>query len=240
MKVGKKEKSKMADVRELAAKIDHTILAAGACAADVDKVVGEARSHGFASVCVNPIWVKRVRKGLKGSSVLTCAVVGFPLGANVVAVKAGEAARAVVDGAQEIDLVVGLHGLLAGDYKGVAKEIGVVVEAGRFVDKSVVVKVIVESALLMEGVNAEAGEARIKGACWAVREAKADFIKTSTGFHPAGGASVEAVELMKKHGEGLKVKASGGIRTLADAQKMLKAGADRLGCSAGVGILGEV
>ncbi|MHC4994858.1 MAG: deoxyribose-phosphate aldolase [Planctomycetota bacterium] len=229
----------MMSASELAAKIDHTILASGALPADVDRVVSEAIEHGFASVCVNPIYVRRVRERLVGSGVLTCAVAGFPLGANTASIKAAEAAAVVSDGAQEVDVVANLAFLLTRDLDAARAELAEVVGAvrGGGGEEEVVVKVIVESSLLMDGVGADEAESRIATACGAVREAGADFVKTSTGFHPSGGATIEAVSLMRKHANGLRVKASGGIRTLADAQGMLKAGADRLGCSAGVAIV---
>jgi deoxyribose-phosphate aldolase len=232
----------MMDASELAAKIDHTILAAEATAADVDRVVEEAIEYGFASVCVNPVYVRRVRERLAGSGVLTCAVVGFPLGANMASCKGAEAATAVANGAQEVDVVAHLPYLLAGDFEAARAELAEVVRAVREGggEEDVVVKVIVESSLLMADVSEDEAEARIEMACGVVREAGADFIKTSTGFHPTGGATVEAVALMRQHGGGLRVKASGGIHKLADAQVMLDVGADRLGCSAGVGIVKEL
>ncbi len=227
----------MLDPNTIASRIDHTILKAEATVAQVDEKVAEAITHKFASVCVNPIFVPHVHARLRGSGVKTCCVVGFPLGANFAAIKAGEAAMAVSRGAEEIDMVSHLPYLLAGDLDSARAEIMEVVYAARQVRKEVIVKVIVESAALAEGVSAEVYEQRIATACRAVREAGADFIKTSTGFHPAGGATVATIQLMRKHGTGLRIKASGGIKTAADAHAMFEAGAHRLGCSAGVTII---
>lgn len=228
----------MMDMKDIAARIDHTLLKAEATEAEVDAVVAEARAHGFASVCVHPVYIHRVKRGLEGSGVKACAVIGFPLGSNTAAIKAMEAGDAVERGADEIDIVAHLPGLLAVDISAVRDELEEVVGVARRVRGDVVVKVIVESALLMKDVSEVEADRRIAGACEAVRAAGCDFIKTSTGFHAAGGATERAVTLMKRHAGGLKVKASGGIRTLDDALNMLRAGADRLGCSAGVAIVG--
>lgn len=222
---------------QLASCIDHTILSAQAAAADVDRVCQEALTHGFASVCVNGVFLPRVVKALAGSSVKACAVAGFPLGAMKPTVKAIEATSLAKDGAQEIDFVAHLPYLLAKDRAAAVQDFLSVTSNVRSVSRDIVVKVIIESAALMAGVDAAEGEARVATACVAAAEAGCDFVKTSTGFHPAGGASVDAVSWMRKHAPHLKVKASGGIRTRADAMKMLGAGADRLGCSAGVAIV---
>lgn len=221
----------------LAGRIDHTILKAEATPFQVQMLIEEARTHGFASVCVNGVFTKFVARQLADSAVKTCAVVGFPLGANKATIKAIEAVSAAKDGADEIDFVAHIPYLLAGDLAAIKTEFTEIVRGARSANPHVVIKVIVESAVLLDGVDAKTGEDRIALACQAARESGCDFIKTSTGFHPAGGASVQAVTLMKKHSGGLYVKASGGIRTAADAQKMLDAGADRLGCSASVAII---
>lgn len=226
---------------QLAARIDHTLLKPEARPADIDRLTAEALEHGFASVCVNPVFAQRAAQALAGSKVKTCCVAGFPLGAGKPTVKAIEATAACKDGAREIDFVAHLPALLARDEQAAVIAFRELVAAVRGVSREVVVKVIVESAALMAGVSGDEGEARIAVACRAAVASGCDFIKTSTGFHPAGGATVEAVRLMKRHAEaaggGLKVKASGGIRTYDDATAMLKAGADRLGCSAGVAIV---
>jgi len=221
---------------QLAAKIDHTILKPEATGEEVDKVVAEAIQYRFASVCVAPIWVSRVARQLSGTGVLTCTVTSFPHGTAKPTLKAIEASSSVKDGAQEIDVVAHLPHLARHDFEAVKAELTEVVRACRSVRSDVVVKVIVESAYLLS-LGSEVGEKAIATACRAVRESGCDFIKTSTGFHPAGGANVSAVALMKKYGDGISIKASGGIRDLPTAMSMLSAGADRLGLSASVTIL---
>jgi len=217
--------------------IDHTNLKPEATGADIHRLVAEATEHGFASVCVNGIYVADVAKALADAPVKTCGVVGFPLGAMKATHKAIEATGLVKDGADEIDVVAHLPYLVRKDIAATKAQLLEVVKAVRSVNTQVVVKVIVESALLMKDVDEAEAEARIAAGCQAVRETGCDFIKTSTGFHPAGGATVDAVRLMKKHSQGIYVKAAGGIRNAEDAQRMLDAGADRLGCSAGVAIV---
>jgi deoxyribose-phosphate aldolase len=224
---------------ELARRIDHTILRPEATAPEVHKVVTEAIRNQFASVCIAPAWVAKVVVMLKGSGVPCCTVIGFPHGTSKPTVKAIEATTTVKDGAEEIDVVAFLPFLLNLDVDAAKAELMEIVRAARAVRAQTVVKVIVESAVLMK-LGPEKAERAIELACRAVRESGCDFIKTSTGFHPAGGASVEAVRLMKKYGDGIKVKASGGIRDLATARTMLDAGADRLGLSASVSILEEL
>lgn len=221
----------------LASIIDHTILTAQATADDVIRLCDEAIAHGFASVCVNGMFVPMTREKLAGSGVKTCAVAGFPLGAMKPMVKAIEATSLVKDGAEEIDFVAHLPTLLACDAEAARLEYAELAKAARAVLPSVVIKVIIESAALMMDADDVLAEKRIVSACEAAQAAGIDFVKTSTGFHPAGGATVQAVKLMKKHAGPMKVKASGGIRTRDDAQAMIDAGADRLGCSAGVQIL---
>ncbi len=219
----------------LAGKIDHTLLAAEADRRDIHRLVAEATQYNFASVCVHGLFVADVAKALHGSPIKTCAVVGFPLGANKPTIKAIEATAAVKDGAQEIDFVAHLPYLLKQDAASAKAEFLEIIKAARAVSPAVVVKVIIESALLLQ--DPAHGEGRIACACQAAIESGCDFVKTSTGFHPAGGATVEAVRLMKKHSGGLYIKAAGGIRTREQALAMLDAGADRLGCSASVGIV---
>lgn len=219
----------------LASKIDHTLLKPEAGLGQVRTVVAEAIEHGFASVCVNGQFVADVAKALRGTAVHTCAVVGFPLGASKPTIKAIEATAALKDGADEIDFVAHLPHLLKQDFASAKAEFLEIVRAARSANPAAVVKVIIESAVLLQGTDQ--GEARIETACRTARESGCDYVKTSTGFHPAGGASVEAVKLMKKHSSGLYVKAAGGIRSYSDAVKMIDAGADRLGCSASVAII---
>jgi deoxyribose-phosphate aldolase len=225
---------------EFAKTIDHTILKPEARSPEVQRVCSEAIEHGFAAVCVAPVWVGRVATLLRGSGVLTCTVAGFPHGTGKSTVKAIEAVAAVKDGADEVDVVAHLPYLIDGDLDAARAELMEVVRAARAARRDVAIKVIVESAALISTVGDERAEQSIELACRAVREGGCDFIKTSTGFHPAGGASVRAVGLMKKHARGLLVKAAGGIRDLATARAMLDAGADRLGMSASVAVLKEL
>jgi deoxyribose-phosphate aldolase len=222
---------------DIAARIDHTLLKAEATITQVDQLIDEAITHHFASVCLNPMFVAHAAGRLHGSGVKTCTVAGFPLGANVASVKAIDAATAVRHGADEVDMVCHLPWLMDCDHARLCDEIRRVVDAAGAERGDAIVKVIVESALLMNGVDVATAERRIETACRAVRDAGAAFIKTSTGFHAAGGATIQAVALMRKHGAGIRVKAAGGIRNLDDALKMIGAGADRLGCSAGVQIV---
>ena len=207
---------------------------------DLHRHLTEATQYRFASICINGVYVADVVKALRNTGVKTCAVIGFPLGASQPTVKAIEATVAVKDGANEIDFVAHLPNLLRRDLASAKADFIEVVKAARSVDRSVIIKVIIESALLLEGVGNDEGEARIESACRAARETGCDFVKTSTGFHRAGGATVEAVHWIKKHSGGLYVKASGGIRTRDDAIKMIEAGADRLGCSASVAIVSSL
>jgi deoxyribose-phosphate aldolase len=226
---------------DIARTIDHTILKPEATEADVRKIVQEAITHRFASVCVNGRWVGLVSDMLREAGVndpqktdrpvLACAVVGFPLGANRSTIKAIEASSCGKDGAQEIDMVISLPALITGDFDDARNDVYEVVRAARAVSSKTVVKVILETAALNEEQTALGCRAAVEGG--------ADFVKTSTGFHPKGGATVQAVGWLKKYGggAGLKVKASGGIRDYASARQMLEAGADRLGCSSGVAIV---
>jgi deoxyribose-phosphate aldolase len=233
------ESRKIMTTRELASKIDHTILKPEATLAEVQRVVAEAREHHFASACIAPRWVAQARPILHASGVRLCTVIGFPHGTSKSTVKAIEAVSAVKDGADEIDIVAHLPPLLAGDLTAIKAELLEIVRAARAGRNDLGIKVIVESALIMK-LSPRDAEAAIAIACNAVRESGCDFIKTSTGFHPAGGASVEAVRLMKKHAQGLSVKASGGIRDWPTAKAMLEAGADRLGLSGSIAILNEM
>jgi len=212
---------------DLAGFIDHTLLRPDATAAEVDRMCDEAREYGFASVCVNPVWIKRVAERLKGSDVVACAVVGFPFGATMPEIKAMEARRAIRDGAREIDMVINVGALKSGDYALVERDVAGVAEAAREV--GAVCKVILETAMLTD-------EEKVIGSRLAVK-AKADFVKTSTGFG-GGGATVYDVALMREAvGPGVGVKASGGIRSASDARQMIAAGATRIGASAGIQIV---
>ncbi|MGO2003610.1 deoxyribose-phosphate aldolase [Arthrobacter rhombi] len=211
----------------IAAYIDHTLLKPDASREAVLKIAAEAAEYGFKSVCVNPLWVATVARALKDSNVLTCSVIGFPFGATTTAVKSFEAAGAIADGASEIDMVIDIAAARRGDRDALVADIGGV--AGTVHDGGAILKVIIETSLLDD-------EAKVL-ACEAAVEAGADFVKTSTGF-AGGGATVEDITLMRRTvGEGLGVKASGGVRSLADAQAMIDAGATRLGASSGVAIV---
>jgi deoxyribose-phosphate aldolase len=215
---------------DMARYIDHTILRADATEGDIRKVVDEARDHGFRSVCVNPCWVRFVAEGLRGTDVLTCSVVGFPLGASTPEVKGTETRKAIRDGAKEIDMVINVGRLKGGDDDYVLRDILAVVEACR--DGSAVSKVIIETALLTDDEKVRA--------CELARRARAHFVKTSTGFS-SGGATADDVALMASvvRGAGMEVKASGGIRSFSDAKRMIEAGATRIGASASIGIVEE-
>lgn len=211
----------------VAASIDHTILRPDATKADIVKLCAEARKYSFASVCVNPYWVPLVAQELNGSPVKVCTVVGFPLGATTTAVKVAETEGAIRVGAQEIDMVINVGALRSGDYDAVKLDILSVVEASHA--GGAIVKVILETALLDDNQKAMA--------CTLAKLAGADFVKTSTGF-AASGATVHDITLMRMVvGPKMGVKASGGIRTLEDLQKMAAAGATRIGASASVKII---
>lgn len=205
--------------------IDHTLLKADATKEQITKLCNEAKEHDFASVCVNTCYVPLCAELLKGSDVKVCCVVGFPLGAMDTVSKAFEAKTAVNNGAGEVDMVINIGALKDKDYEYVTKDIEAVVNAS----KPAIVKVIIETCLLTDEEKVEA--------CKCAMQANAEFVKTSTGFSTAG-ATVEDVALMRKTvGTVCKVKAAGGIRSYEDAMKMIDAGADRLGCSAGIKIV---
>lgn len=205
--------------------IDHTILKAVATKNDVKKLCQEAIKYDFMSVCVNPHFVAYASELLKDSDVLVCTVVGFPLGANTTEVKVFETVDAIKNGADEIDMVINVGELKNGNYSYVEEEIRRVVEAS----DGKLVKVILETCYLTDE--------EIKEASLCAKRAKADFVKTSTGFGSAG-ATVHAVSIMRETvGNEMGVKASGGVRSKADMENMIKAGANRIGCSAGVQIM---
>ncbi len=209
----------------LAKLIDHTILKPVASKEDVAKICQEAREYGFCSVCVNPYWVSYAKELLKGTDVKVCTVIGFPLGANTAAVKAYETQDAIKNGAEEIDMVINLGALKSKDYDTVLNDI----KAVRAACEGVILKVIIETSQLTE-------EEKVK-ACELSAQAKADFVKTSTGF-TGGGATAEDVALMKKSiPVEMQVKASGGVRTREDFDAMVAAGATRIGASSGVKII---
>lgn len=217
------------DVSAFVSIVDHTLLKATATYDDVVRLCDEAIELGTAAVCVNSMWVDLVRRRLDTSDVATCSVVGFPLGAMASTALAAEATVAVADGAHEIDMVIPVGPLQAGDDAVVAAHVTAVREAA----PSCIVKVILETALLTTE--------QIARACSIAEAHGADFVKTSTGFDPAGGVTVEAVTLMAASvASTTGVKASGGIRTLADVEAMIAAGATRLGMSATRAVVDEI
>lgn len=210
---------------DIAAMIDHTVLKAATTQFDIEKLCEEAKEYNFASVCVNPAYVKSAAELLKDSNVKVCTVIGFPLGANTSEVKAYETSDAINNGADEVDMVINVGALKSNQYKTVLNDIQAVVNAA---NGKALTKVIIETALLTD-------EEKIK-ACELAKEAGADFVKTSTGFSTAG-ATVEDIALMRKTvGSQMGVKASGGIYSMEDANNMVAAGATRIGTSAGVAI----
>ena len=212
--------------------IDHTLLKPDATRSAIKKICAEAREHGFMSVCVNSCHAKLVSEELKGSGVKTCCVVGFPLGAMATEAKVFETAYCVENGADEVDMVINIGAAKEGDWDFVENDIravAVIAHEG-IKDKKALLKVIIETCLLTD-------EEKVK-ACEAAMRAGADYVKTSTGFS-TGGAVPEDVRLMRSVvGDKLGVKASGGVRTPEDAEKMIAAGASRLGTSNGVKLLG--
>lgn len=205
--------------------IDHTLLKADSQQAQIEQLLAEAKAYNFASVCVNPTWVATAAEALKGTDVKVCTVIGFPLGANTSASKAFEAKDAILNGADELDMVINIGQAKAGNFDLVQEDIRAVVEASG--DK--LVKVIIEACLLTDQEKVQA--------CLAAKAAGADFVKTSTGFS-TGGATIEDVTLMRQTvGPDMGVKAAGGARSLADAQAFIKAGATRIGTSAGIAIM---
>lgn len=211
----------------LASLIDHTLLKPEATAADARRYCDEARQHGFASVCVNPVFVAAVARALDGSLVRACSVVAFPFGATTTHAKMSETRRAVADGATEIDMVMTLADARAGDWVRVRDDIAAVREACG----AAALKVIIEACFLTDAQKAAACEAAVT--------AGAAFVKTSTGYG-SGGATVADVALMRDVvGPSVGVKASGGIRTAATAWQMIEAGANRIGTSNGIALLGD-
>ncbi|NLY43247.1 MAG: deoxyribose-phosphate aldolase [Clostridiaceae bacterium] len=212
--------------KDIASKIDHTLLKADATVSEIKKLCKEAKQYSFASVCVNPSYVKLASQLLEQSGIRVCTVVGFPLGATTTRTKVAETVEAIENGATEIDMVINIGALKSGKMDIVKEDIKSVVEAAKGKAK---VKVIIETCLLTD-------EEKIQ-ACSVAKEAGADFVKTSTGFS-TGGATVEDVQLMRKTvGNEMGVKASGKIRDYETAVAMLNAGANRLGTSSSIAIV---
>ena len=208
--------------------IDHTALKPGVTKEEIFKLTAEAKEYGFYSVCVNPTWVAEAAKQLKGSDVDVCTVIGFPLGANTTDVKVYETTDAINNGATEVDMVINIGALKSKEDDQVLTDIQKVVEAAK---GKALVKVIIETCLLTDEEKIRACELAVK--------AGTDYVKTSTGFS-TGGATIEDIALMRKTvGENIGVKASGGIHSKADVEAMVKAGATRIGASAGVAIVSE-
>lgn len=206
--------------------IDHTILKPEATEAAVQKIIDEAKEYNFFSVCINPCWVAFASEQLADTDVAVCTVIGFPLGANTPEVKAYEAADAIKNGANEVDMVINIGALKSQQYDYVRQDIQRVVDAAK---GKALVKVIIETALLTD-------EEKVK-ACELAKEAGADFVKTSTGFS-TGGAKVADIRLMRETvGPDMGVKASGGVHNAEEALAMIEAGATRIGASTGVAIV---
>lgn len=214
----------------VASLIDHTLLKPEATRSDIDRLCGEAREYGFATVCVNPTWVGHCEHALRGASARVCTVVGFPLGATLPEVKALEARRVIEEGASEVDMVLNIGALRSNLFPLVHEDIEAVTSVCRRL--GAISKVIIETALLSD-------EEKVKAAVL-VRAGDADFIKTSTGF-ASGGATVKDVALLRRVvGPDMGVKAAGGVRDLQSAKAMIDAGADRIGASVGVKIVREL
>jgi len=211
---------------EIAKIIDHTLLKADAKKDEIEKLCAEAKQYEFASVCVNPAWIQFSSELLRGTPVKVCTVIGFPLGATTTETKAFETKDAIEKGAQEVDMVINIGALKSGDVETVSRDINAVTAAAK---GKALTKVIIETSLLTE-------EEKVK-ACQLAVEAGADYVKTSTGFS-TGGATIEDIALMRKTvGPSVGVKASGGVRTVEDAEAMIRAGATRIGASSGVKIV---
>ncbi|MHC4697341.1 MAG: deoxyribose-phosphate aldolase [Planctomycetota bacterium] len=225
---------------EVARRIDHTLLRAEATAGDIDALCDEACAHGFKTVCVNPIHVRRAAQRLSAFATGgedryapgVCSVAGFPLGAAATATKADEGQRAIDDGAVEIDMVANIGALIGGDHITVRKDIEAVASVVHQACPTGILKVILETGILTEE--------QIAAGCRCCVEGGADFVKTSTGFHPAGGATIEHVRLLCRHASPIPIKAAGGIRTAGQALAVLDAGASRIGTSSGVGIIEQL
>ena len=212
----------------IASIIDHTILKAETTPEDVKRICAEARDNSFASVCINPCYVKLVAEELKGTGVKVCTVIGFPLGATTSEVKAFEVKKSIEDGAHEVDMVINIGMLKAKEYDYVKRDIEAVVNAAK---GHALTKVIIEAALLTE-------EEKVM-ACKLSKEAGADFVKTSTGFSK-WGAKIEDIRLMRETvGPEMGVKASGGVHGYEDAVNMIEAGATRIGASSSLKIIGK-
>lgn len=216
--------------RRVASYIDHTLLKPDATRDEIIKVCEEGARYSFASVCINPFWVRESACMLRGSGVKVCTVIGFPLGANVSDTKSYEARRAVFDGASELDMVINIGALKSGSYDLVLRDIKGVAEVAH--EAGCLLKVIIETALLSD-------DEKVK-ACQLSKEAGADFVKTSTGFSKGGATAADIALMRRVVGGQMGVKASGGVKDLKQAQEMIRAGATRIGASVGVKIVQEM
>jgi deoxyribose-phosphate aldolase len=226
--VHRKKRGKVMRNKELAKYIDHTLLKPDTKQENIEKLIGEAKEHEFASVCVNPYWVPLCYDKLKDTNVKVCTVIGFPLGATSTNTKVFETRQAIKDGAAEVDMVINIGELKTGNDIQVKEDIEAVVQAA---GKEVLTKIIIETSLLTD-------DEKIR-ACKLAKEAGADYVKTSTGFS-GGGATRSDIELMRRTvGEDMGIKASGGVRDSNTVNNMIEAGATRIGASAGVAILND-
>ena len=214
---------------QLAGCIDHTLLDATATREQVEQVCREAKEHGFHTVCVNGRWLPLVAERLAGSKVAVGGVVSLPLGANSTKVKVAQARDAIFAGADEIDMVADLAAIIEGDSRYLLSQLQAVLKVCRSMRPPVLFKVIIESAALSNDQTIFA--------CQIAQQARVDFVKTSTGLHPAGGATIDDIKLMRESAPGCKIKAAGGIRTAEQAIEMIDAGAHRIGTSSGVRIM---
>ena len=214
---------------QLAGMIDHTFLSATAIEQDIRRICQEAIDYGFCTVCVNPRWVALVADILHGTAVKVCSVAGFPLGADSTKIKAAQAKEVIMAGADEVDTVADVASIISGDENYLRKDFSAVLDVCRSMRPAVTLKVIIESAALTEE--------QIQFVCQIADRVGIDFVKTSTGLNPAGGATPEAVTLMAQSSPNCKIKAAGGIRTTDQAIAMIEAGASRIGCSASVDVV---
>jgi deoxyribose-phosphate aldolase len=217
---------------ELAAHIDHTLLKATATSDDIKRLCAEAIEYGFCAVSINNRWISLAADILADSEVKVGAVVSLPLGGDTTQIKVASAKQAIMNGADEVDMVADLAAIIEGDERYLVKQLAAMLDVCRAMKPAVTLKVIIESTALTD-------EQKIF-ACQVADRCGVDFVKTSTGMDPAGGATVEDVRLMKEYAPNCKVKASGGIRTAKQAIDMLEAGAERIGTSSGVQIIEQL
>jgi len=217
---------------ELAAHIDHTLLKATATSDDIKRLCAEAREYGFCAVSINNRWIGLAADILSDSRVKVGAVVSLPLGADTTEIKVASAKKAIMDGADEVDMMADLAAIIESDEKYLRKQLIAVLEVCRAMKPAVPLKVIIESAALTR-------EQKIF-ACQVADRCRVDFVKTSTGMNPAGGATIEDVQLMKEYAPNCKIKAAGGIRTAKQAIALLDAGAERIGTSSSIQIIEQL